>query len=250
MSRCWFGYFWLPLSPSSSQSMICCMPVSPFPFKGRILPCNPSQLWQIARPIKGKLFGSAQTRWPHVAARPPLRSAFIPPGTSPLRVQGSRSLWVLPQRSGEGNMETADKQDNYPRLWLSVSPRTASHRGHRGYVLRPHLQRAAVSEVIYPPLRYLSSPCWSFRVVFLSVGSGWKLKPQGSHGADGGGWLWTLNKIHFFAAPMRLRCYCLGRVWTRGWVRMRKLAMELRNGGQTLASKGVLWGRLNEVINL
>lgn len=151
MSRCWYGYFWLPLSPSSSQSMICCMPVSPFPFKGRILPCNPSQLWQIARPIKGKLFGSAQTRWPHVAARPPLRSAFIPPGTSPLRVQGSWSLWVLPQRSGEENMETADKQDNYPRLWLSVSPRTASHRGHRGYVLRPHLQRAAVSEVIYPP---------------------------------------------------------------------------------------------------
>ena len=112
MSRCWFGNFWLSLSPSSSQSMICCMPVSPFPFKGRILPCNPSQLWQIARPIKGKLFGSAQTRWPHVAARPPLHSAFIPPGTSPLRVQGSRSLWVLPQWSGEENMETADKQDN------------------------------------------------------------------------------------------------------------------------------------------
>ncbi len=112
MSSCWSGFFSLSFSPLFSLRTLCCMPVSLLPFKGRILPCNPSQLWQIARPIKEKLFGSPQTRWPHVAAGPPFYSAFIPPGTSPLRVQRSWRLWFLPQWIVEENMETADKHDN------------------------------------------------------------------------------------------------------------------------------------------
>lgn len=47
-----FGDSWLFLSSSSFKSTVCCMPVSLLLFKGRILLHNPSQLWQIARPIK------------------------------------------------------------------------------------------------------------------------------------------------------------------------------------------------------
>lgn len=58
---------------------MCCMPVSPLFSRVRILPCNPFQLWQIARPIKEKLFGSPKTRWPHVAAQTSPSHCLHPP---------------------------------------------------------------------------------------------------------------------------------------------------------------------------
>lgn len=57
-----------PHPQPSFQATRCCLPVFLLHLNGWILPSNPSQLWQIAQPIKEKLFGSPQTRWPHVVA--------------------------------------------------------------------------------------------------------------------------------------------------------------------------------------
>lgn len=134
----WFG--WLPFSSSASQSMVSCMPVAPLLLKGRILPCNPSQLWQIAWPIKEKLFGSPQTRQPHVAVRPPLRSAFIPPETPPLGVQGSQRLWFLPQWTREGKHKDCRQTGQLARALTERLLLNSLPWGHRGYVPRPRLQ--------------------------------------------------------------------------------------------------------------
>lgn len=131
-----FGYFWLSFFSSPSQSKVSCMPVSPLPFKGRILPCNPSQLWQIARPIKEKLFGSPQTRWPHVAARPPLRSSLhLPPWDLTSEGPGVTALVVSSATEREGKHRNCKKTGQ-----LAPALTERLFRGHRGYVPRPHLQ--------------------------------------------------------------------------------------------------------------
>lgn len=82
----------------------------PLFFQRGILPFNPSQLRQIARPIKGKRLGPKRgdhMLW-HV---PPLRSTLSPRGTSPRRVWGSRCS-AFPNTERWKNTEAGDKQDN------------------------------------------------------------------------------------------------------------------------------------------
>lgn len=136
--------------PPPPLSSVCWMPVSPLAFKGGILHRNPSQLWQIARPIKEKPFGSPQTSRPHVAARPPLYFCFFfsflascPPGDLTSAGSGVTAP-VVSSAMERGGKHGGCRQTRQLAPALTEHPHPTPSalnnpsRGHRGYTSDIH----------------------------------------------------------------------------------------------------------------
>lgn len=182
-------------------------------FKGRILPSNPSQLWQIARPIKEKPFGVPQTSRPHVATRPPLspwdltsaglgvtalcRFSLTWSGRKTQTVQTNRTIFSVYERACPPKR---------PPPWRSRRQRPTSSPTVEGSCQWGGL----------PLLLLLRSSCWWFCVMFWwwGGGGGW------THRETAEPMAWILLLMWWYYGPIISESFWTAQIvfsWGQSW---------------------------------
>lgn len=177
--------------------------------------------------LKKKLFGSSQTSWPHVAAQPPLRSAFIPPWDLTSDGSGVRALAV------SSEMEKGEKHRDCRQTWQFVHALQALSYIHNRRQLSPRW----FTPLVLPLIFILIILCY-----ISLVGRRWRLKPLGNHSTDDincfGHWVKDIC-----VTVTGLWCNCL--TWAWWWVRK-----QVEKWRSDVSEQGHCEAGLNEVIHL
>lgn len=214
--------------PSSFKSRVCCMQAFPLLLKGRILPGNPSQLWQIARPIKEKtvwlvpneVTTCCSTTSPSLCLHPPRDLTSEGSGVAVLAVSSE--------------MEKGEKHRDCRQTGQFANALQALSYIHT--YNRRQLSLRWFTPLVLPLVFILIILCCT-----LLAGRGWRLKPQGNHGTDDINCfgLWVKD---VYVAVTGLWCNCLiwAWWWVRMWVEKWRQGKRLRNRDQALAGKGIV----------